>query len=576
MSSSPNADSAKPSEMQPDNAPTTSKGKPKVKRENSFYENFVARAARMKISSSAVQNLVNLPDSLRICQITEQNFAEFRILVNLSIEGKHSEEFFDSVKNAPTFSAIAYFDGHPAGFINCYLRNENVCFCVRTMGVVRLHRRHGIAGALLQHAISMASGIDSVEILMTHIEKDIDAIRLFQRFGFTRHREGEDESCGGILQLYVRPVKKIKDAWEKLHKPAAKKAKLDLKKPSGDLRVGQITEIDVERLRALNRQIFADKYDDETHRSILDSPNMSALAFLNDKPVGSMTCEKWDTGDLKLLEVMALGVLSDYKELEDDIKKLLLNHASKMAENSADVHLLTYYVQQDHLATIALLSKFGFTFWLPIPEYYRHNTRNDVYYIKKTSRMFTKRVVATVVDETEEKREGPLDIKFDLKTFDVSKLISINQSLLIADITEDTVESLNQLNTEISPTSNNENLFKNVLVTPNLTRLAFFDGIPCGFIHTEKKLNDDGSFHLVIVTMGVKSDKRRYGIAGELIKHMVQLAQETEDIKFISAFVRDGNDVANRLFERCEFDKCVLPERFGAYARHFFFKLTDN
>uniref|UniRef100_A0A1I7UIK8 N-acetyltransferase domain-containing protein n=1 Tax=Caenorhabditis tropicalis TaxID=1561998 RepID=A0A1I7UIK8_9PELO len=416
-------------------------GKPKVKRENSFYENFVARAARMKISSSAVQNLVNLPDSLRICQITEQNFAQFRILVNISIEGKHSEEFFDSVKNAPTFSAIAYFDGHPAGFINCYLRNENVCFCVRTMGV-----------------------------------KDIDAVRLFQRFGFTRHREGEDESCGGILQLYVRPVKKIKDAWEKLQKPAAKKAKLDLKKPSGDLR----------RLKALNRQLFADKYDDETHRSILDSPNMSALAFLNDKPVGSMTCEKWDTGDLKLLEVMALGVLSDYKELEDDIKKLLLNHASKMAENSADIHLLTYYVQQDHLATIALLSKFGFTFWLPIPEYYRHNTRNDVYYIKKTSRMFTKKVVATVVDETEEKREGPLDIKFDLKTFDVSKLISINQSLLIADITEDTVESLNQLNTEISPTSNNENLFKNVLATSNMTRLAFFDGIPCGFIHTEK------------------------------------------------------------------------------------------
>uniref|UniRef100_A0A1I7UES9 N-acetyltransferase domain-containing protein n=1 Tax=Caenorhabditis tropicalis TaxID=1561998 RepID=A0A1I7UES9_9PELO len=135
--------------------------------------------------------------------------------------------------------------------------------------------------------------------------------------------------------------------------------------------------------------------------------------------------------------------------------------------------------------------------------------------------------------------------------------------------------TLKELNAAISPESNSNELFRDVLNTSNVARIALFKGVPVGFIFAEKKLNNNGSYHLSIVTIGVKADKQKYGIAGELIKHIDNLAQETEDIKFMTAFVQNKNDVATRLFERCDFERCSCPNHFGTYTGCFFFKSSQ-
>uniref|UniRef100_A0A1I7SYF4 N-acetyltransferase n=1 Tax=Caenorhabditis tropicalis TaxID=1561998 RepID=A0A1I7SYF4_9PELO len=215
------------------------------------------------------------------------------------------------------------------------------------------------------------------------------------------------------MQIYLRPANKTGAPDSPIAATPYKKFKVARGVERDDLRVAKINEISAKRFKALNQAILGKDYDAKLHQKVRESPNMSVIVFLDDTPIGSMICEKWETGGLRLLEVMTMGVLDEHKEWED------------------------------HLATITQLAQSGFTFWLPIPQFYRQNTRNDVYYIKKTSRIETKTIVAEIAEETgieETQRVQPLDLKFDVKSFDVSKLISLTHSLVIEDVTQDTIE----------------------------------------------------------------------------------------------------------------------------------------
>uniref|UniRef100_A0A1I7U2Y6 N-terminal methionine N(alpha)-acetyltransferase NatE n=1 Tax=Caenorhabditis tropicalis TaxID=1561998 RepID=A0A1I7U2Y6_9PELO len=543
---------------------------PNVKRDNSFYDNFIDRAANLQITSDEVKNLVDLPASLRISQIDEQNMNQFKTLVTTHYPTEYTEVIIDHTKEYPTDSALATYDGNPAGFVCCDRRSRNEFMYISSVIVLKENRKHGIAGALIQHAIT--------NIATNMKGKDNEAaIRLFNRFGFVLFDAPLEKDMTRFegYESYVKPVHKG-GAPDYLIAPN-KKTKIAI--GVEDLRVEKINANNAQSFETLNTAIFGKEYDTKLHQKVMKSPNLSAIVLLDDIPVGSMICEKWETGDLRLLEVITMGVLDEHKESEEDIKKLLLNHAFKIAEDSRDIHLLTYYVKKDYLVTMTQLSQLGFTFWLPIPQFYRLNTHDDVYYIKKTSRMATKKIAADVAEDDDcelLQRGEPFDIEFEIEKFDVQKLDALNHSLVIEDVTQDTVETLKELNIEISPKSNTDELFKDVLKTSNFARLALFDGIPVGFIFAEKRLNIDGSSHWSIVTMGVRADKRMYGIGGEFIKHIHKIAVETENIKFLTAFAKGEYKSASRLLKRNGFDKQKFSEEIEALSGHFFFKSIDN
>uniref|UniRef100_A0A1I7TL73 N-terminal methionine N(alpha)-acetyltransferase NatE n=1 Tax=Caenorhabditis tropicalis TaxID=1561998 RepID=A0A1I7TL73_9PELO len=246
---------------------------------------------------------------------------------------------------------------------------------------------------------------------------------------------------------------------------------------------------------------------------------------------------------------------------------MLIKHIIQFAQETEDIEFLKTFVKDEWEAAARLFERLEFDRF-PFPEQFGDYTGS----------LFCKTIVAEVAEETRiEETQGvqPLDLMFDVKSFDVEKLDALNHSLVIEDVTQDTVETLKELNIEISPVSNTDEFFKDVLKTSNFARLALFDGIPVGFIFAEKKFNSDGSSHLFIGIMGVKAEKQRHGIAGMLIKHIIQFAQETEDIKFLKTFVKDECEAAARLFERCEFDRFPFPEQFGDYTGSFFCKSTQ-
>uniref|UniRef100_A0A1I7U234 N-terminal methionine N(alpha)-acetyltransferase NatE n=1 Tax=Caenorhabditis tropicalis TaxID=1561998 RepID=A0A1I7U234_9PELO len=569
---------------------------PRIKR-NSVSDD----RCRALITPTEMHKVINLSKSLRFERITD--FQKMRTLFGSVIPDKEFQKFFDAMEKFPDNSGLAVFDGQEAGIVCCDTKNNGTSLYIMAIGVLPNFRRRGIAGALLHHVINkIADPMNAVQSISLHAWKeDIDAIRLFERFGFARWRAAKTEP--NAPYLFVRPV----------IRPSVVPVQM-----SASTRVGFNTEITVAELRTLNKSIFGVDYDDDLHKNVIANMDLYAYAISNSWPVGSMICEKSDSEGLTFLEILKLGVLPGHEESAVEIQQVLVNRAFEIAEDSGDVDVLTFYVQNDQTATIDMLTKCGFKPWIPIPDFYRHNTVNSVFYVKETTKLAIRlsekereqsdieqatvadKAVATAsetapsaaetVTSAAEKavvaqkqapvsnvREKPdvQDVIVDMSKLDISKMDMKNRLLHIEDITEDTVKIFHQLVSAVSPTS--IELFHKVLDAQSLTCLAFFNERPIGYIRSQMVRNSNGTFHLSIVTLGVLPDFRGFGVGGELIKHLVKLAQQTDGIEFLSTIVPGASTVASRLFLRNDFRKCgSLSEGFETLDGTLFFKSSNN
>uniref|UniRef100_A0A1I7TI40 N-terminal methionine N(alpha)-acetyltransferase NatE n=2 Tax=Caenorhabditis tropicalis TaxID=1561998 RepID=A0A1I7TI40_9PELO len=582
---------------------------PRIKR-NSFSDD----KCKALITPTEMQKVINLSKSLRFERITD--FQKMRTLFGSVIPDKEFKKFFDAMEKFPDNSGLALFDGQEAGIICCVTKNYGTSLHIMAIGVLPNFRRRGIAGALLHHVINkIADSLETVRSISLHARKeDIDAIRLFERFGFARWRAAKTEP--NAPYLFVRPV----------IRPSVVPVQM-----SASTRVGFNTEITVAELRTLNKSIFGVDYVDDLHNYVIANMDLYAYAISNSWPVGSMICEKSDSEGLTFLEILKLGVLPGHEESAVEIQQVLVNRAFEIAEDSGDVDVLTFYVQNDQTATIDMLTECGFKPWLPIPDFYRHNTFNSVFYVKETTKLAiilsekereqsvmeqatvadkavataseTAPIAAETVTSAEEKalvaveaastaeekalvaqeqtsvsnaHEKPdvQDITVDMRKLDISKMDMKNRLLHIEDITEDTVKVFNQLVSAVSPAS--IELFHKVLDAQSLTCLAFFNERPIGYIRSQMIRNSNGTFHLSIVTLGVLPDFRGFGVGGELIKHLVKLAQQTDGIEFLSTIVPGADTVASRLFLRNDFRNCgSLSEGFETLDGCLFFKSSN-
>uniref|UniRef100_A0A1I7UES6 N-terminal methionine N(alpha)-acetyltransferase NatE n=1 Tax=Caenorhabditis tropicalis TaxID=1561998 RepID=A0A1I7UES6_9PELO len=499
---------------------------------------------RVSISLAEIQRMIILSKSFRFEKIT--NIEEMNRLYQID----------DFAEN----SGHAYFDEEIVGLVCSDIKNEGTSLFIREFGVWSKYRRRGVAGALLHHIIyKTAESMENIKSISLHVwEENLDAIRLIERFGFVRWQEGE--SNPNVPLLFVRPVHRM---------PLPSVIVIE------SIRVGSIMDISPTQLKTLNTTIFGEQYYDSLHRNVIERSNPFAFATLNDAPIGSIICETSAANDLTFLDILKLGTVPVSIELAIQVQETLVNQAFNMADSSIDVDAVTYYVQNDQTATIHMLTESGFKPWLPIPDFYRQNTYNHTFFIKETTKLtrrlsdmehplvavqepFVEVAGATKKNAPAANEKAPESSNtqrnaIDLSKLDITKLDMKNRLLRIENITKDTVEVMKRLISVVSPTSADE--FNDVFNAQSLTYLAFFDEKPIGYIHSEMKQASEDTNYLSIVTLGVLPEFRRYGVGGELIKHLDKLARETYSFAYLSTIVPEEDMVATRLFLRCDFKK---------------------
>uniref|UniRef100_A0A1I7U1S9 N-terminal methionine N(alpha)-acetyltransferase NatE n=1 Tax=Caenorhabditis tropicalis TaxID=1561998 RepID=A0A1I7U1S9_9PELO len=525
----------------------------------------VLRAHSMVLPKKIVENMVALDNNLRIEVLDEQNvqqrIQELRVLSNI-IAYEVEDTFFENVERNPGLTAIALYNNTPVGYISCEMMSSNRALHINHVVVLPRFRKRGIGQALMHFAIKkIAEKLSTVKALCVHVfDYQVDLIRLFERFDFTDCPEGHRREDPMNYLFYIR---KINQRFDIMESPPIKRQKKEIT-------IGEVTPDNIEEVRAINNKIRDFGESRGLYENVAQYPHLSSFAILNDERIGVMCCAEVVLRVYKLHQIMSLGVVEEDYVLKSKVIELLLNKAIRTAENTDDIEMVTYFCKNDDTVTLEVMDRLGFHLWKPYEDFYANNYDGKHLHIKPIEKNLPQL-------ENPGRNAAPRD--FDIDLIDLDKLETTKNSLRFANVTEDNLQTFQQLIARIYPTGhiNEERLRIHLRAFPKLTCLAFFDGAPCGFIICVKTPILGGSFHLSILKLGVITDLRGNGIGGALLRRAIKVAKEMDDVTDVGASVPLDSDIAQRLFERHHFLRtATIPKHGTNEARHVFTRSTGN
>eukprot|EP01104_Vermistella_antarctica_P021519 TRINITY_DN9778_c0_g1_i1.p1 TRINITY_DN9778_c0_g1~~TRINITY_DN9778_c0_g1_i1.p1 ORF type:complete len:173 (-),score=37.35 TRINITY_DN9778_c0_g1_i1:55-543(-) len=124
-------------------------------------------------------------------------------------------------------------------------------------------------------------------------------------------------------------------------------------------------------------------------------------------------------------------------------------------------------------------------------------------------------------------------------------------------LTDKNVGQLKLLNTSIFPVNYNQKFYDDLLKIENesLTRLAFNGDVLVGAVCTRTEKKDDGTTELYIMTLGVLSAYRHYGIGSKLLKYVLDgVCKEFPEIKSIYLHVQTNNEEGLEFYKKFDFE----------------------
>ena len=131
-------------------------------------------------------------------------------------------EYLEIVDGVLGFGFYAHIDGVLAGEITAKWKFEKCALYVNTLSVLEEHRRRGVASALLQKVIDMASHLDYIYL---HTEANNQKSQaLYRKFGFVEQKRvpGYYTTMDGIKMVRANTVSDLStiDAQRKaMHSP---------------------------------------------------------------------------------------------------------------------------------------------------------------------------------------------------------------------------------------------------------------------------------------------------------------------------------------------------------------------
>ncbi|CAN6464273.1 unnamed protein product [Victoria cruziana] len=128
-----------------------------------------------------------------------------------------------------------------------------------------------------------------------------------------------------------------------------------------------------------------------------------------------------------------------------------------------------------------------------------------------------------------------------------------SNSISLDGVRDKNVMQLKKLNTALFPVRYNDKYYADALSSGEFSKLAYYSDICVGAIacRLEKK---DGTIRVYIMTLGVLAPYRGLGIGTRLLKHVLELCANEQNIAEIYLHVQTNNDEAIAFYKKFGFE----------------------
>jgi ribosomal protein S18 acetylase RimI-like enzyme len=123
-------------------------------------------------------------------------------------------------------------------------------------------------------------------------------------------------------------------------------------------------------------------------------------------------------------------------------------------------------------------------------------------------------------------------------------------------VTEKNLGQLKILNSVVFPVHYNDKFYANLLRSPELCQLAYYNDVLVGAVccRLEKKDQNSKDLRLYIMTLGVLAPYRQLKIGTQLLNFVFQCAKQRPDISEIYLHVQTNNDEAIAFYKKFGFE----------------------
>jgi len=133
--------------------------------------------------------------------------------------------------------------------------------------------------------------------------------------------------------------------------------------------------------------------------------------------------------------------------------------------------------------------------------------------------------------------------------------LATDRDVQFGDLTEKNIGQLRLLNEALYPVNYQDKFYKDVLNQGELAQYVYFRDLLVGAICARVEPQDDMTFKMYILTLGVLEPYRRLGIGSRMVDYIVGKAREQPDVKEIYLHVQVGNDSAVDFYRKHGFEQ---------------------
>ncbi|KAL6042725.1 N-alpha-acetyltransferase 50 [Balamuthia mandrillaris] len=138
------------------------------------------------------------------------------------------------------------------------------------------------------------------------------------------------------------------------------------------------------------------------------------------------------------------------------------------------------------------------------------------------------------------------------------------EGAVLGHLTEKNIGQLKLLNSILFPVHYDDKFYRDLLLSPEFTRLAFFNDVLVGAVSCRvesKKEEEGGGVQMYIMTLGVLAPYRRLGIGNQLLEFVIEQCKKRE-VGSVYLHVQISNEDALAFYKRYDFEVIRTIENY--------------
>lgn len=133
--------------------------------------------------------------------------------------------------------------------------------------------------------------------------------------------------------------------------------------------------------------------------------------------------------------------------------------------------------------------------------------------------------------------------------------------LTFGDINRNNLEVLRMFNNLTLPVRYPPEFYLPIMAKMRFGKFAYFNGLIVGAISWKYDFWEDEKA-IYIMTVSVLDNYKRFGVATQLLEHMLEIHKDVEEIKWLTLHVIESNEPALKFYEKHGFEKAKYLENY--------------